>query len=84
MCLVDGCDKKPIAKGLCAKHYMRQRRTGDPTLTMRIARATCAKITKLEAENTELRELLGEMRQQRDAWREIAERTGVLKQLAAH
>ena len=30
MCEIDGCDGKPVAKGLCAKHYMRQRRAGDP------------------------------------------------------
>jgi hypothetical protein len=27
------CDGKPVAKGLCAKHYMRMRRTGDPDET---------------------------------------------------
>ena len=30
MCVIEGCDTKPVAKGLCAKHCMRQRRTGDP------------------------------------------------------
>src|SRR6516225_3162329 len=30
MCTIAGCRTQPIAKGLCAKHYMRQRRTGDP------------------------------------------------------
>jgi hypothetical protein len=30
MCVIEGCDTKPVAKGLCAKHNMRQRRTGDP------------------------------------------------------
>ena len=30
MCIIDGCDRKPVAKGLCAKHYMRVRRAGDP------------------------------------------------------
>jgi DNA-binding response OmpR family regulator len=33
MCTIEGCDRKPIAKGLCAKHYMRARRTGDPNQT---------------------------------------------------
>ena len=28
MCTIKGCDNKPIAKGLCSKHYMRLRRTG--------------------------------------------------------
>jgi hypothetical protein len=30
MCTIKGCKTKPVARGLCAKHYMRQRRTGDP------------------------------------------------------
>ena len=30
MCTIEGCDRKPVAKGLCALHYMRARRTGDP------------------------------------------------------
>jgi len=33
MCKIEGCDRKPVANGLCAKHYMRARRTGDPTQT---------------------------------------------------
>lgn len=33
MCTIEGCDRKPVAKGLCAKHYMRARRTGDPNHT---------------------------------------------------
>jgi hypothetical protein len=31
MCKIDGCDAKPLARELCAKHYMRWRRTGDAT-----------------------------------------------------
>jgi hypothetical protein len=30
MCSIEGCDANPVAHGLCAKHYMRRRRTGDP------------------------------------------------------
>jgi hypothetical protein len=29
MCKVTDCQNKPVAKGLCAKHYMRLRRNGD-------------------------------------------------------
>jgi hypothetical protein len=29
MCKIEGCDAKPVAKELCAKHYMRQRRHGS-------------------------------------------------------
>ena|SRR5215471_3340538 len=31
MCKISGCRTPAIAQGLCAKHYMRLRRTGDPT-----------------------------------------------------
>jgi hypothetical protein len=30
MCAIDGCEGKAVAKGLCAKHYARLRRNGDP------------------------------------------------------
>jgi hypothetical protein len=30
MCDVAGCPNNTVAKGLCAKHYMRTRRSGDP------------------------------------------------------
>lgn len=30
MCTIQDCDREPVAHGLCAKHYMRARRTGDP------------------------------------------------------
>lgn len=29
-CEADGCSMKPVAKGLCQKHYMRARRGSDP------------------------------------------------------
>jgi hypothetical protein len=29
MCTIKGCNDKAIAKGLCARHYMRLRRTGN-------------------------------------------------------
>lgn len=35
MCKISGCANPAIAQGLCAKHYMRQRRTGDPTVKRR-------------------------------------------------
>jgi hypothetical protein len=38
MCSIEGCDAKPVARGLCAKHYMRQRRAGDPMKTGRPGR----------------------------------------------
>ena len=30
MCKIKDCDGKSVAHGLCQKHYMRLRRTGDP------------------------------------------------------
>ena len=33
MCKISGCSTPAVAHGLCAKHYMRQRRHGDPTVT---------------------------------------------------
>src|SRR5215471_8786251 len=33
MCEISGCPNAAVARGLCAKHYMRRRRTGDPTVT---------------------------------------------------
>jgi hypothetical protein len=29
MCNIEGCTNNTVAKGLCAKHYMRMRRNGD-------------------------------------------------------
>jgi hypothetical protein len=33
LCPIEGCQGRVLAKGLCAKHYMRARRTGDPNKT---------------------------------------------------
>jgi len=38
MCQITGCQGKVVARGLCAKHYMRVRRTGDPHLTKKPGR----------------------------------------------
>jgi len=35
MCNIKGCDSNSVAKGLCAKHYMRKLRTGDPNTAPR-------------------------------------------------
>jgi hypothetical protein len=31
ICVIEGCEARATAKGLCAKHYMRTRRHGDPS-----------------------------------------------------
>jgi ParB-like chromosome segregation protein Spo0J len=33
-CSIDGCGKAATAKGLCSRHYMRQRRHGSPDVTL--------------------------------------------------
>jgi hypothetical protein len=35
MCTIEGCDGDAVSQGLCAKHYMRLRRTGDPNVTLK-------------------------------------------------
>jgi hypothetical protein len=37
-CKVDGCNHTATTKGMCGKHYMRARRTGDPNKTRRAGR----------------------------------------------
>ncbi len=34
ICQVNDCERKPIAKGYCHKHYMRLRTHDDPTMTL--------------------------------------------------
>jgi hypothetical protein len=38
MCSVEGCEGAPRTNGLCSKHYMRLRRTGDATKTGKAGR----------------------------------------------
>jgi hypothetical protein len=40
MCVIDDCGGKPVAKGLCAKHYARLRRGGDPQRLRKPGRKT--------------------------------------------
>ncbi|MGA7487905.1 MAG: hypothetical protein WBW74_13335 [Xanthobacteraceae bacterium] len=40
MCKIEKCKGKTVAQGLCAKHYMRLRRTGDPLRTEKRGRKT--------------------------------------------
>jgi len=40
MCSVNGCDRQPKAKGLCAMHYQRLKRTSDPEKVRRAGRRT--------------------------------------------
>jgi len=32
LCRIEGCEAKSVGKGLCFKHYQRQRRHGDPSV----------------------------------------------------
>src|SRR5215467_5162060 len=67
-CKVAGCTNAAIARGLCAKHYMRQRRTGDPTSAklkpgpkpkpggkVDVLGALTRELERLRTENAELR-----------------------------
>ena len=38
LCSIPGCGGESRAKGFCWKHYMRLRRTGDPTKTLKPGR----------------------------------------------
>jgi hypothetical protein len=69
-CKVEGCSNAAVAKGLCAKHYMRARRTGDPAIKLKlkpgpkprpgskadVLRALKREIERLRAENAKLRQ----------------------------
>jgi hypothetical protein len=44
-CTVTDCDANATAKGLCQKHYMRQRRTGSADKTRRPGRPKDAALT---------------------------------------
>ena len=67
-CTIQRCTNKAVALGLCAKHYMRQRRTGDPTSAklkpgpkpkpggkVDALGALTRELERLRAENAELR-----------------------------
>ena len=49
MCQIEGCPNKPVAKGLCAKHYRRQRRTGDAEQVRRPGRPRDPRLSRLRA-----------------------------------
>ena len=56
MCTIEGCDRKPVASGLCAKHYMRARRTGDPTQTYKPGRKRNARFSRVEGDGQEAKQ----------------------------
>ena len=49
MCKIEGCQSKPVAKDLCAKHYMRERRTGDASKTRKPGRKPDPYLTGMRA-----------------------------------
>ena len=49
MCVFESCDRKPVAKGLCAKHYMRLRRAGNPNTVGKSGRKKSRERTAFEA-----------------------------------
>jgi hypothetical protein len=68
MCEISGCPNPTVAQGLCAKHYMRQRRTGDPTVT----RKPGPNGTALRQENTRLRQKVTVLEQELAQQRSMA------------
>jgi chromosome segregation ATPase len=72
-CKLQGCPNAAIAKGLCAKHYMRARRTGDPSIKLKpgpkpkpgsnidILSALEGELERLKSENAELRQRSGKV-----------------------
>jgi hypothetical protein len=61
-CKIDGCHNDAVAAGMCAMHYMRQRRTGDPTVTLKPGRKPGPKAPDPRAELARLREELARLR----------------------
>jgi hypothetical protein len=49
MCSIDGCEGKAIARGLCPKHYARQRRNGDPATVCKAGRPRSNSVASIEA-----------------------------------
>jgi hypothetical protein len=41
-CTVDGCKRKPLAKGLCTMHYTRVAKHGDPNVDLRTKHLGCS------------------------------------------
>jgi DNA-binding response OmpR family regulator len=58
MCTIEGCDRKPVASGLCAMHYMRARRTGDPTQTYKPGRKRNARFSRMEGDGQEVKQAI--------------------------
>jgi hypothetical protein len=57
-CIIPGCPNEIVAGGLCPKHYMRQRRRGDPNAEFPRGRPPLPKpgLETLRPDNAQLRE----------------------------
>src|SRR6516164_7697390 len=60
-CAIPGCRNQAVAWGLCAKHYMRKRRRGDPNAAFKRGRPLkprpeAPEMVALRQENAALRE----------------------------
>jgi hypothetical protein len=55
ICIIEGCEKKYLAKGLCDMHYTRNRTHGDPNITLKTPKGECLeflyKAIKLETDD---------------------------------
>ena len=68
-CAIPGCPHEAVAKGLCAKHYMRLRRAGDPMAKLQAGRKAQSDDPELAAIRREVLALREEVATWRRIWR---------------
>ena len=87
-CTIPGCPNEATAHGLCAKHYMRLRRHGDPNVEIRVGRQPKPKppdpeLDAVKRENAALREQVQALTLERDEARAKGGAAMLLDRLAA-
>jgi hypothetical protein len=87
-CAISGCPNRAVAHGLCAKHYMRQRRHGDPNVEIPVGRhpkptPAAPKLDAVKRENAALREQVQALTRDRDEARAKGGAAMLLDRLAA-
>jgi hypothetical protein len=87
-CAIPGCPNEAVAHGLCAKHYMRQRRRGDPNAEFKPGRQPKPKpadpeLDALKRDNAALREQIAALARERDEARAKGGAAMLLDHLAA-
>ena len=87
-CTIPGCPNEATAHGLCAKHYMRLRRHGDPNVEIPVGRQpkprpTDPELDAVKRENATLREQVQALTRERDEARAKGGAAMLLDRLAA-